>query len=262
MSNKIDDINFDYLEENSFLLLDSLIPEHLLVETNSNILNECLLNKQLTKLHGFKMGNLGIKSNYLHNEIWHHMLESGLINLITNRYPNLKYVSFGGNLNMPGSKKQRIHKDTPQENLIINVPLVDIDLSNGPLSVIPSNRNRTLSTQDIFFKRFINDEQFITLKKGDIVLRFSNAWHRGNINKTKNYRIMLSFTLRESYPNSKNNNSNDQHLIMKKNEKNSIEFLPNIYPLNFLGRFLEQLDYYAPSISMGLIHIRNIFIGK
>jgi len=223
------DINFDYLEENIFLLLDSLIPEHLLVETNSNILNECLKNKQLTKLHGFKMGNLGIKSNYLHNKIWHHMLESGLINSITNRYPNLKYVSFGGNLNIPGSKKQRVHKDTREENLIINVPLVDIHLSNGPLSVIPSNRNRNLSTYDIFFKKFINNEQFTTQKKGDIVLRFSKAWYRGNINKTKNYRIMLSFTLRESYPNSKNNNSNDQHLIMKKNEKNSIEFLPNIY---------------------------------
>ena len=50
-----------------------------------------------------------------------------------------------------------------------------------------------------------------------------------------------------------------EHLLV---ETNSIEFLPNIYPLNFLGRFLEQLDYYAPSISMGLIHIRNIFIGK
>tara|TARA_B100000287_G_scaffold397079_1_gene413295 strand:- start:51 stop:827 length:777 start_codon:yes stop_codon:yes gene_type:complete len=255
--------NLDKLIENSFLCIEDLVAQDILDYTNNILLNEIdTKNEDIKRLHGYRMGNLAIKSSYLHNNIWSELIHTGLIDKITSKFPKLKYVSFGGNLNLPESKKQRIHRDTREPNLIINVPLIDVNELHGPVSIISSHFKKTLKTKDIFFKNLIKTEQYVPSKKGDVILRFSNAWHRGNANNSENIRLMLSFTLRESYPWSKDSSDDRNHLIINKKEVSPVNFGPNIYPENFIGTAIETLDLNIPFFSMGLAHISNYLNGK
>lgn len=216
---------------------------------------------QKKKIPGLSMGNLAIKSCFLHQKLWEEMKDKGLIDLVSQHFSDHKYVSFGGNLNLPGSRKQRLHIDSDEDNLTINIPLVDVTVENGAVSVVDTNMLKPHTTLEIFRKKLYKQEKAICSNKGDVLLRFSSAWHRGNINFSKTPRMMLSFTLRRDWPYGSQEDK-DRNLISNKTEDSDIDFSGNIYPENAFGRLMELTDYRIPKIVKGFNHFRNIIKGK
>ena len=216
---------------------------------------------QKKKIPGLSMGNLAIKSCFLHQKLWEEMKDNGLIDLVSQHFSDHKYVSFGGNLNLPGSRKQRLHIDSDEDNLTINIPLVDVTVENGAVSVVDTNMLKPHTTLEIFRKKLYKQEKAISSNIGDVLLRFSSAWHRGNINFSKTPRMMLSFTLRRDWPYGSQEDK-DRNLISNKTEDSDIDFSGNIYPENAFGRLMELTDYRIPKIVKGFNHFRNIIKGK
>ncbi len=253
------DFDLNKLISNGYMNIKGLIDTSIISATN-DLLTQKLNIDDLKKLPGFKMGNLAIDSCYIHNQLWTALKDSGLIKSIVNQFGEYKYVSFGGNLNLPKSKKQRLHVDSVIPNLTINIPLVDVFEANGAMSVIDGDLYNPYSTLEFFKKRLYTKSKLVCSRRGDVILRFANTWHRGNPNTTKDVRMMLSFTLRKDFVWADKGDL-DEHLILKKNETREVSFSGNIYPDSSIGRFLEGLDYRFPSISRTAINLRNIMKG-
>ena len=165
--------------------LDSLLERDPLEDANKKLHSAFISLDVINKKYpGIKMGNIAIKSSWLHLVVWEELVSCGLVKFLYEAYPKYRYVSFGGNVNMPGSKRQRLHIDTTHDTLIINVPLSDVAIESGPLSVRPSRFPMPVRTRDIFFGGALMSEQSLVSKIGDVFLRHSSLWHRGNPNSS------------------------------------------------------------------------------
>ncbi len=252
------EFSFAQLVAEGNMVIEDLIDHALLTEVNNLLLQDLDLEKlQSRNLPGFKMGNLAIDSCDLHIKIWDELKKTGLIEALTKQFEKYRYVSFGGNLNLPGSKTQRHHIDSVIPHLTINVPLVNVSEINGAVSVVDTNYLSPVSTFTFFKERLYRHSKRVCSKKGDIILRFASTWHRGNENRTQDPRMMLSYTLREDWPWSAQEDKS-AHLISQKSESKKVSFSGNIYPDSRFGMFIERFDYYVPKVSMGIQHLRNM----
>ncbi len=100
-----------------------------------------------------------------------------------------------GNLNLPGSSFQDFHIDGnfDQRIIIVNICLVDTDISNGATEIVPQSHQYEMS-----YWRFRREGWAIraiapTLARGDVLIRPSNLWHRGTPNRTATPRPMAAF---------------------------------------------------------------------
>ena len=251
-------IAFAQLIAEGNMVIEGLLDHALLTEVNNLLLRDLDIEKlQSRNLPGFKMGNLAIDSCDLHMGIWDELKKTGVIEALTKRFEEYRYVSFGGNLNLPGSKTQRHHIDSVTPHLTINVPLVSVSEVNGAVSVVDTNYLSPVSTFAFFKDRLHRHSKRVCSEKGDVILRFASTWHRGNENRTQDARMMLSFTLRADWPWAAQENKS-VHLISQKSESKKVSFSGNIYPNSIFGMFLERLDYHAPQFSMGMQHLRNM----
>jgi len=102
-----------------------------------------------------------------------------------------------------GSEVQELHRDTsalfpetkletPAYQLAINIPLVDIDASNGPLEICPGTH--TIFDKSIAIKR-VEEKKMpivaIQMKVGDVLVRDVRHIHRGTPNTTDVPRPMI-----------------------------------------------------------------------
>ena len=103
------------------------------------------------------------------------------------------------NYNLPGSTAQHYHSDGlyTEEFLICNVAVVDTDLGNGALDVLPGTHERFYKFWQYAVARRYRLTTRVVLKQGDVVVRKSTLWHRGMPNRSRRARPMLAFTYGE-----------------------------------------------------------------
>jgi len=110
--------------------------------------------------------------------------------------PDAVLLSMGGNVNLPGSGFQPIHVDGDMDAsyLAVNVPLGDVDETNGSLEVYPGSHLQKISLRQ--FKRQYHSHSGVRVptNSGDIIIRYPNVWHRGTQNRSSHPRFMLAFT--------------------------------------------------------------------
>jgi hypothetical protein len=101
-------------------------------------------------------------------------------------------LSWGGNLNIPGSAYQPPHTDGLMDlrHLIVNVPLGVVDETNGSTELYPGSHVRRMSYKE-FRRDFGKSAIRVNSGIGDVVLRFPNLWHRGTPNRSARPRMML-----------------------------------------------------------------------
>lgn len=104
------------------------------------------------------------------------------------------------NYNLAGSAVQHFHPDGlyTEAFLICNVAVVDTDLDNGAIDMIPETHHRFYKFWRYALNRKWRASQRVPMKQGDVLLRISTVWHRGMPNTTTTARPMLSFTFGES----------------------------------------------------------------
>jgi hypothetical protein len=103
------------------------------------------------------------------------------------------------NYNLPGSVSQHYHMDGlyTDDFLICNVAVVDTNLENGAIDLLPGTHRTFLPFWKYATQRAYRRSTRIEMSRGDVLLRKSNVWHRGMPNRSEVARPMLSFTFGE-----------------------------------------------------------------
>ena len=109
--------------------------------------------------------------------------------------PDVVNVVYSGHTNLPGSTNQHFHSDTEpvgMESLIINIPLIDVDESNGSLELIAGSHKQPHSFRSIEAMEMQGHGIRINSAIGDAVIRYPTLLHRGAANPSSMPRHMLS----------------------------------------------------------------------
>lgn len=168
--------------------------------------------------------------------------QRGIIDLIKELHQKpLRMPNVGCNFNLPGSYTQHWHLDRPytREFMIANVTVVDTGVENGATGVIPGSHKEFYKYTRFVRERVARNGRQIESKRGDVVVRSSNVWHRGMTNRTNTPRPMLAFTWEDG-----GSNSADPFSAYD----GKIRFLPNWFKLTPMGRFREKLFVKVPII--------------
>tara|TARA_S200000501_G_scaffold365219_1_gene398375 strand:- start:465 stop:1226 length:762 start_codon:yes stop_codon:yes gene_type:complete len=247
-----DIINF---EKDGFIILRNFIKDKdfdsLCEKLKKDVLQE--FNK-LDKKGGSLMGNLNISPGTYSKKIFE-KIDTEKFKKIMNCISKKNFSSFdivsGGNLNFQYQYNQHFHTDSKFDNsfLIVNVVTEDIFETNGPLEVLPGTQKEKLPYWRIIFKK----SQKILAKKGDLIIRTSNLWHRGTKNISKNPRLLLAYTFKERI---------GEKGKLEFEENKDLKILNNLFKSNVRGtlreNFYTRLSYLYKSFRL----LRSIFTKK
>lgn len=106
---------------------------------------------------------------------------------------------YSGNTNCPGSMAQPVHVDGPKSYLIINIGLNDINELNGSIELWPgthllANAGTRFPDQWLEARRKVIPPIRANTKKGSVLIRHSQLWHRGMPNHSDQPRQMIAMS--------------------------------------------------------------------
>lgn len=155
------------------------------------------------------------------------------------------------NFNLPGSRAQHYHMDGVylDEYLICNVAVIDTDLVNGAIDVLPTTNQRFYPFWRYAVERKYRLTTRVQMTQGDVLLRKSTLWHRGMPNLSNTPRPMMSLTFGE-----KGASAGDPFQANGGN----IRFYPNWYSTSPLGVIRERIEVAAPITRSSVRFIRSI----
>jgi len=227
------------LEERGAVVIKNYVSDALLSELANSV--KLKLETWEERPPGVKAGNIGIKKSWPHDVLLKELFDTNLMFELNKKFPNHRYFSFGGNIALPQCRAQRFHKDTNLPNIVINIPLVDVDDKNGPLEILETNHLRPMSGRRMLLDSLKNEKrERIKTNSGDIAIRFSNCWHRGTVNESDQMRPMLSITLRQEKR--RDNDLDLKELQYREFTSDEIDFTGNVYPQSKLGHVMEYFD--------------------
>jgi ectoine hydroxylase-related dioxygenase (phytanoyl-CoA dioxygenase family) len=160
----------------------------------------------------------------------------------------------GCNFNLPGSVAQNWHIDGSFERhfMIVNVAVIDTDLVNGAIDVLPGSHRRPRPYWRIAAERGFRSHERIEMRQGDVLVRSSRTWHRGMPNLSRKPRPMLGITFGEDCA-----PAGDPFL----ENGGAIAFFPNRFRTDALGRLRERTYVAAPGVHAALRFVRSL-LGK
>ncbi|MFV0308086.1 MAG: glycosyltransferase [Desertimonas sp.] len=173
--------------------------------------------------------------------VWDDLAARGIPDLVRALRPDIadrRRVTL--NFNLPGSVAQHYHSDGlyVEEFLICNIAVVDTDLENGALDVLPGTHQRFYRFWEYATQRKYRLTTRLPVRAGDVILRRSTMWHRGMPNLTTRPRPMMAITFGETAaPPSDPWNEFDGRA----------NFTPNWYSTSRLGQWRERVFVKAPA---------------
>lgn len=211
-THSIDDQLWD-LAVQGYTVLPDAVPSDTLKEVRNEF--DKLLAK-FTENKTFPFGNcrmdVPLIKPFLQEMIVAHPLVLPLVYRLLGDDAKLEY--FASNTAMPGSTYQHVHSDNrslfpthegtlPLHALVVDFPLVDFTVDNGPLEIWPGTHRipEALRQPDVI-ERAANrvPPQPTLICAGDILVRDIRMWHRGTPNHTQTPRPMLALVyFREWY---------------------------------------------------------------
>jgi ectoine hydroxylase-related dioxygenase (phytanoyl-CoA dioxygenase family) len=143
------------------------------------------------------------------------------------------------NYNLPGSVAQHYHMDGlfTEDFLVCNVAVVDTDLVNGAIDMVPGTNREFLPYWKWVTARHARGSTRIEAAAGDVLLRKSTTWHRGMPNRSATPRPMASLTFGEVSA-----LGEDPYAQYDKDAY----FYPNWYSTSRLGVLREKMYKAAP----------------
>jgi len=166
--------------------------------------------------------------------------DRGVIDLVRSYRPDVvDAMRVTLNLNLPGSVAQHYHIDDAylKEFLICNVAVVDTDLTNGAIDVLPGTNREFYKFWRYALERKYKLTTRVPLQRGDVIVRKSTLWHRGMPNRSSRPRPMMALTFGE-VPDAPDD-------PFMRND-GAIEFYPNWFSTSRLGQLREKTFVRAP----------------
>lgn len=166
--------------------------------------------------------------------------DAGILDLIKSACPRAGEIPrVGLNYNLPKSVAQHYHADSffHEEFMVCNVAVVDTDLVNGAIDLLPGTQKKNYPYWRFAVERANRLTTRLPMDQGDVLVRSSNLWHRGMPNKAAVPRPMMAMTFGDKLP--------DVADPFKVNG-GKITFYPNWFRPDFLGRLRERTFVTAP----------------
>jgi ectoine hydroxylase-related dioxygenase (phytanoyl-CoA dioxygenase family) len=229
--------------EEGYIVLPNIVPPEALARLASKISDEFERAKQSGRLFsggGLISGHLNCSPGEAARFAYDALKEHGVIDLIKEIFPKaVRLPNVGCNFNLPQSVTQHYHVDRNFTNdfIIANVAVVDTDLTNGAIDLVPGTQKKFYKFWRFAIERPYRSAIRVQMKQGDVLIRTSNVWHRGMANYTQVARPMLAFTWEDG---------GSQHEDPFSIEDGKIVFRQNWYRPNFLGRLRERTFVTAP----------------
>jgi ectoine hydroxylase-related dioxygenase (phytanoyl-CoA dioxygenase family) len=235
--------NRQFYQENGYVVLRGVISQEILARLQQQILEEYDRQKKTGTLFsggGNFAGHLNCFPGEESRQVYNELEQKDVITLVKALFPGaVRLPNVGCNLNLPGSVTQHYHTDYPftREFIIVNIAVVDTDLANGAIDVLPGTHKRYYKFWQYAVQRLYKRTTRLPLKRGDVLIRTSNLWHRGMPNHTQAARPMLAFTWEEG-----GSTKEDPFGV----NDGKISFWMNWFKPNFIGRLRERTFIAAP----------------
>jgi len=201
---------------------------------------------------GLKSGHLNCFPGQAARFVYDTLQDKGIIDLIKELDPRVvRMPNVGCNFNLPGSHTQHYHLDRPftRDFMIANVAVVDSTIENGAMEAIPGTHKRFYKYTQFVLEGVARKSVRVPLKRGDVLVRTSNVWHRGTANHTKFPRPMLAMTWEDG-----GNDLADPFAA----DGGKIKFLPNWFKPTRAGRLREELFVKVPVTYSALRFARSL----
>jgi len=201
-------------------------------------------------------GHLNCYPGLIAKSVVQQLERAGVVELSNKLFPtNPRAQRIGCNFNMPGSAPQHYHMDGIflQSFMVVNVAVVDTDLNNGAIDVIPKTHKRFYKYWEFATGRVYKDSKRLPLSAGDVLIRTSTLWHRGMPNYSSAPRPMLALTLGE-----RGVDTDDPFAY----RDGKVEFQTNWFSTSRLGRLRERTVVAAPVIYSAYRFARSLVGNK
>jgi hypothetical protein len=227
------------LDEDGYFVVPGVVSADRIAEFRAHIL-DTYASFEKFEGGGTYSGHLncfpGASSRFFFDEL----SANGLVDVITSLRPEqAKAVRATLNFNLPGSVEQHYHTDGLyiEDFLICNIAVVDTDLFNGAIDVLPGTHRRYYPFWELAIERKQRLSRRLPMLAGDVLVRHSTLWHRGMPNRADVPRPMMSITFGEaSAPDGDPFDVHDGEMF----------FYPNWFNTSRLGRLRERTFVAAP----------------
>jgi ectoine hydroxylase-related dioxygenase (phytanoyl-CoA dioxygenase family) len=247
-------------ENDGYLIFKGVVPRDKLAQLRVQ-LDEAFVDAQRTGKLISGGGTIAGHLNCLPGEIarfaYDALRERGILEVVQAVYPkSIDAFAVGCNYNLPNSIAQHYHMDGVylDDFMIVNVAVVDTDLENGAIDLLPGTHQRFYKFYEYALGQKYKGTTRIPVSQGDVLVRKSTLWHRGMPNKTKVARPMLAFTMGEKMKVAPGDP------FQTKGGK--VEFYENWYRPNLLGRLRERTFVAAPITYSAYRFVRSLVGNK
>ena len=229
--------------EDGYLIIKNVVSRQKLADLHAKVDDEFERAKRTGALFnggGLVSGHLnsfpGEESRFAYDAL----RDYGILDLIRAISPqSVREPNVGCNYNLPGSVTQHYHMDRTFTNefMIANIAVVDTDLINGAIDVIPGSHKQFYPYWKFVAAGVARGHKRLPAQAGDVLVRVSNLWHRGMPNRSAVPRPMLAFTWEDG-----GSVYEDPFQV----DGGKVVFRPNWFRPTRLGRLRERLFVTAP----------------
>jgi ectoine hydroxylase-related dioxygenase (phytanoyl-CoA dioxygenase family) len=245
--------------ENGYAIFPNVVSRERLAQLNTRLHEEFAKNKASGKLFeggGLLTGHLNCFPGEESRWVYQSLIDQGVIDVLRQVFPKATgQPNVGLNFNLPNSVAQHYHADRPftQEFIICNIAVVDTEIANGAIDVLPGSHKKFYPFWKFVVERVARTTTRLPMRQGDVLIRSSNLWHRGMPNYTAIPRPMMALTWEDG-----GSEQPDPFKIFD----GKITFRPNWYSPNLLGRLRERTFIAAPVTYDAFRFVRSLYKNK
>lgn len=231
------------LDDDGFVVVRDVVSKERLAGLNQNLLDQfarAQADGELFEGGGSLTGHLNCFPGEQSRFAWDDLVARGIVDLVHEVRPDIAdSVRATLNFNLPGSVAQHYHMDGlyTKDFLICNIAVVDTDVVNGALDVLPGTNREWYKFWRYALERKYQLTTRVPLAQGDVIVRKSTLWHRGMPNESTLARPMMAITFGEV-----DDTEADPFMV-----NDGIPFFfPNWYRTSRLGQLREHTFVAAP----------------
>ena len=231
------------LDEDGYIVIRDVVDRDRLSELNADLVSEYerfSVSSEMFEGGGTLSGHLNCFPGEQSRFVWDEITKAGIPDLVRAVRPDIAdSVRATLNFNLPGSVAQHYHTDGlyTKEFLICNIAVVDTDLRNGAIDVLPGTNREFFKFWRYAAHRLWRKSTRVPVRQGDVIVRKSTQWHRGMPNYSDTPRPMMAITFGEM---------DDLDIDPFALNDGKPLFYANWYNTNRLGKLREQVFVKAP----------------